>query len=73
MTVKRPAVVEAWLFQSRTPFITERLVNGKIRQVVRLQIFNETAQQEDARMRALYGNRWKGIRPARAKSAKAGR
>lgn len=60
--LRRPAVVEAYMTHSRTPLITERLVNGRIRKVARLQIFAESPADEEARMIALYGKRWTGIR-----------
>jgi hypothetical protein len=59
---RRPMVVEAWLNHSRTPVITERLVDGRTRRVARSQRTGETREQEQARMRELYGERWKGFR-----------
>ena len=60
--MKRPMVFEAWMTHSRTPFITERLYDGRIREVSRLQIFSETPAQEHARMLDIYGERWTGVR-----------
>jgi len=59
--MKRPKVFEAWMNHAATPIITERLVDGRIRRVGRLQIFSETPAQEHARMLDIYGKRWTGI------------
>lgn len=62
MSVKKPAVVEAYLTHSGTPFITERLVDGRIRKMGRHQIFGEDGlKQEFKTLRATYDDRWKGI------------
>jgi hypothetical protein len=62
MSKRRPTVVEAWMTHSATPYISERLVNGRIRKVGRLQIFGESFAQEEARLLDLYGARWVGVK-----------
>jgi hypothetical protein len=57
-----PLVSEAWMKHPNTPFITERLVDGRMRLVARTQKFHETQAQEEERMLNLYGERWTGIR-----------
>lgn len=57
---KRPMVVEAYMTHSTTPFITERLVDGRIRKVARKQIGDSASQL--ARLKETYGKRWTGIR-----------
>jgi hypothetical protein len=59
--MKRPKVVEAWMTHRRTPFLTERLVDGRIRKIARDQVFAESLAQELARLREVYGKRWTGI------------
>jgi hypothetical protein len=59
---KCPLVSKAWMTHPNTPFITERLVDGRIRSVARTQKFQETEAQEKERMLNLYGGRWIGIR-----------
>jgi hypothetical protein len=57
----RPAVVWAWMNHFRTPFISERLKNGKIRLVSRMQFTEGTVESTEAQHRELYGKRWLGI------------
>jgi hypothetical protein len=59
---RRPLVSEEWMTHPNTPFVTERLVDGRIRSVARTQNFQETDAQEEQRMHSLYGGRWAGIR-----------
>src|SRR5260370_5886737 len=57
---RRPLVSVAWMTHPNTPFITERLVDGRLRSVARRQIFQETEAQGEQRMLTLYGGRWMG-------------
>jgi hypothetical protein len=71
---KRPTVVEAYMTTSTTPFITERLANGKTRLTGRHQVFQavvngqlreltlaERSERELAQIIETYGDRWTGI------------
>jgi hypothetical protein len=57
--MKRPMVVEAYMTHSRTPFITERLVDGRIRKVARRQ---SGWEKELPELLTTYGDRWTGLR-----------
>jgi hypothetical protein len=59
--IRRPMVIKAYMTRWGTPLITEELSNGRIRKIGRIQLFDETWEQEEAWLRTLYGNRWAGI------------
>jgi hypothetical protein len=61
--VKRPMVVEAYMTHARTPFITEVLRNGRVRKIARYQRMTPGGWElELAQTKALYGDRWTGVR-----------
>lgn len=62
-TIRRPSVVEAYLMHNRTPLITEKLVDGRIRKISRIQDFNRGGwKREEMRLIEIYGDRWTGIK-----------
>jgi hypothetical protein len=65
MRKKRRTLKEAYMTHSRTPFITERFSDGRIRKVGRLQIVTENGWQIELKLiKAKYGDKWTGVRKA---------
>ena len=56
-------LVEAYMTHSRTPFITERFSDDRIRKTARPQAFGENGPAlELKRIKAKYGKKWTGIK-----------
>ncbi len=70
MRLKRPMVVEAYMTPARTPLITERLSDGRIRKVARWQLvgIENGWQLELKQIRATHGDRWTGVRTVSLKT-----
>lgn len=57
-----PHIVEAYMTHSRTPFITEKLSDGRERTIGRRQFSDPIAEQHEMdRIRRKYGRTWTGI------------